>query len=266
MSLALLPAVRYDDYSDAGSRTTPKISAVLKWERNFSVAVHGSAGKSFRMPSMNDLFWPAGPFVAGNPELLPEEGEQYDGGVLLQATNAAGNWQIGFDFFHTNLQNLISWIPDENFRFSPQNIAAAKITGIEPALTWRSGDDRFHFRLGYAKINAEDDGEDPATRGKKLLYRPEHKLDAIFSAQIFEMTLGAAYQLVAERYVRQDNSSSLPGYRLADLFGKYRFNLAAGYQVYLAAAVNNLFDESIQVMEGYPTPGREFRLTLGVGR
>ncbi len=266
MSLALLPALRYDDYSDAGARTTPKLSAVLKWERDLSLSVHGSAGKSFRVPAMNDLFWPSGPFVEGNPALLPEEGKQYDGGVLLQTSNDMGNWQIGFDVFRTDLKNLISWIPDENFRFSPQNIAAAKINGVEPSLTWRSANDHFNFRLGYAKTNAEDDSDDPAARGKKLLYRPEHKLDAIFSAQVFNATLGAAYQLVSERYVRQNNSLFLRGYRLVDLFGKYRFSLAEGYNVYLAGAVNNLFDKSIQVIEGYPAPGRELRVTLGVGR
>ncbi len=266
MSLALLPAVRYDDYSDAGARTTPKLSAVWKWERDFSLSLHGSAGRSFRVPAMNDLFWPAGPFVAGNPDLLPEEGEQYDAGLLFQTAQRTGNWQIGFDIFRTDMKNLISWIPDENFRFSPQNIAAAKISGFEPSFTWRSSNDLFNLRLGYTRTKAEENSDDPATSGEKLLYRPEDKLDAIFSAHVFEVTLGAVYQLVSERFVRQDNAQSLPGYRLVDLFGKYRFSLAAGYQVYLAGAVNNLLDKQIQVIEGYPTPGREFRLTVGVGR
>jgi vitamin B12 transporter len=266
MSLALIPAVRYDDYSDAGSRTTPKFSAVWKLEREFSLALHGSAGRSFRVPSMNDLFWPDGPFTAGNPDLLAEEGEQYDGGLLLQTAGRTGIWQIGFDVFHTELKNLIGWIPDENFRFSPQNIAGAKINGLEPSLTWRAADDRFSLRLGYTKLKAEEDSDDAATHGKKLLYRPEDKLDAIFSAQVFDFALGATYQLVSERYVRQDNSVSLPGYRLVGLFGQHRFSLAEGYQIYLAGAVNNLFDKNIQVIEGYPAPGREFRLTVGVGR
>jgi outer membrane cobalamin receptor len=266
ISLALIPALRFDDYSDAGSRTTPKFSAVWKLERNFSLSLHGSAGKSFRVPSMNDLYWPSGPYTAGNPNLRPEEGEQYDGGFLLQTAGRSGSWQIGCDVFRMELRNLIAWIPDENFRFSPQNIASAKISGLEPSLTWRAVNDHFNLRLGYTKLNAKDDGDDPAARGKKLLYRPEHKLDAILSAQVFDVTLGAAYQLVSERYVRQDNSLSLPGYSLVELFGKYRFSFAGGYQVYLASAVSNLFDKNIQVIEGYPAPGREFRLTLGVGR
>jgi len=66
--------------------------------------------------------------------------------------------------------------------------------------------------------------------------------------------------------VRQDNSRSLPGYRLVDLSAARRLNLKNDYYLYLAGAVNNLFDKRIQVIEDYPAAGREFRLTLGVSR
>lgn len=266
MSLAITPALRYDHFSDSGNRTSPKISLVWKWEKDFTLSWHASAGKSFRVPSMNDLFWPSSPYTAGNPNLRPEVGTQFDGGVLVQSANRAGNWQLAADVFHTQLENLISWIPDENFRFSPQNIARAKIAGLEPALTWRSLRDRVNVRLAYTKMRAIDDGDDAATQGKRLLYRPDHKFDATFSAQIFGGTWGATYQLISRRFVRQDNSFSLPGYRLLDLFGSYRFDFTGGYQIYLAGAIRNLADKRIQVIEGYPIPGREFRLTLGVGR
>jgi outer membrane cobalamin receptor len=265
-SFTLLPAIRVDDYSDAGAHASPKLGAVWKWERRASVSLHASAGKSFRVPSMNDLFWPSGPFVAGNPNLKPEEGQQYDAGVLLQLPSTFGNWRLGFDAFHYRLTNLISWIPDANFRFSPQNIARAKVTGFEPALQWHAPHDRVMLRVSYAKLEARDNGDDPATRDKKLLYRPEHKLDASATLQIGSANLGASYQLISERFARQDNSLALPGYRLTSVFGNCDFALAEGYRARIAAALNNLFNRRIQIIEGYPTPGREFRLTAGVGR
>lgn len=265
-SFAVLPAVRVDDYSDAGTHASPKLGAVWKFEKELKLSLHASAGKSFRVPSMNDLFWPSGPFVAGNPDLKPERGEQYEGGLLLQATNALGHWQFSLEAFEYRLTNLISWIPDEDFRFSPQNISRAKTRGFEPALLWHAPHERVRLRLAYAMLNAKDDGNDPSTRGKKLLYRPEHKLDASVSAQFFGATVGVNYQLISARFVRQDNAWSLPGYRLTGLFGNYDFALAGGYRVRIAGAINNLFDKEIQIMEGYPTPGREYRLTMGVGR
>lgn len=265
-SFTLLPAIRVDDYSDAGTHASPRLGAVWKWEKRASISLHASAGKSFRVPSMNDLFWPSGPYVAGNPNLKPEEGRQYDGGVLLQLPSAFGNWRIGLDAFQYRLTNLITWIPDANFRFSPQNIARAQVSGLEPALQWSALRERASVRVSYAKLNAKDDGNDELTRGKRLLYRPEHKLDASFSAQCFGATLGASYQLIAQRFVRQDNSLALPGYRLTSVFGNYDIALAGGFRARLAVAVNNLFDKRIQIIEGYPTPGREFRVTMGVNR
>lgn len=266
MSFALMPALRVDNYSDAGAHASPKLGFVWKYEKRASLSFHASAGKSFRMPAMNDLFWPSGPFVAGNPNLKPEAGKQYDAGVLLQWPNALGHWRFALDAFQYRLTNLITWIPDANFRFSPQNIARAKVSGLEPALQWSAPRDRASVRVSYAKLNAKDDGNEVLTRDKRLLYRPEHKLDASFSAQCFGATLGASYQLIGQRFVRQDNSLALPGYRLTSVFGNYDFALAGGFRARLAIAVNNLFDKRIQIIEGYPTPGREFRVTLGVNR
>ncbi len=265
-SLTLIPALRFDDYSNAGRRTSPKLSLVWKWERDFVLSWHASAGRSFRVPSMNDLFWPSGPYTAGNPNLRPETGTQFDGGVLLQAVSGAGHWQVAIDAFHTRLQNLISWLPDENFRFSPQNIAAARITGWEPALHWRAPDEHVEVRLAYTRLHAVDDSDDPAVRDRRLLYRPDHKFDALLSFEVAELNCSVSYQIVSRRFVRQDNSRSLPGYRLVDLSAARRLNLKNDYYLYLAGAVNNLFDKRIQVIEDYPAAGREFRLTLGVSR
>ena len=186
--------------------------------------------------------------------------------LLLQVPETLGNWKMSMDVFSTRITNLISWIPDENFRFSPQNISQARISGFEPSLSWRAAGDRLSARINFTKLSARDDGDDPATRGKKLLYRPEQKLDAEVSARVLGLTIGVRYQMVSERFARQDNSFSLPGYRLTDLFGSREFSLGQGFRARIAGAVNNVFDKRIQVIEGYPTPGREYRMTLGVGR
>lgn len=99
-------AVRYDDYSDVGSTTNPKISAT--WEVYDALTLRGSWGTSFRAPNLPDVnptaissgatfpsFYtgqdpriPFGPitvaFVGGaNPDLGPETAE---------------TWQVGADF------------------------------------------------------------------------------------------------------------------------------------------------------------------------
>ena len=104
-SLTLNGAMRYDDYSDVGDTTNPKVSAT--WEISNAFSLRGSWGKSFRAPNLPDVnpsaissggsffsFYtgadpriPQGPimvaYVSGaNPDLQPE---------------TATTWQIGGD-------------------------------------------------------------------------------------------------------------------------------------------------------------------------
>ena len=107
-SLELSLAARYDDYSDFGNTTNPKIG--LRWEPIDSLAFRGSWGTGFRAPSLaqvglgpsaDSLFFidtlaarriprTARPLdytviFAGNPDLKPEESENYNVGVGVAA-------------------------------------------------------------------------------------------------------------------------------------------------------------------------------------
>ncbi|WP_160736752.1 TonB-dependent receptor domain-containing protein [Altericroceibacterium endophyticum] len=105
-SLTVSGAVRYDDYSDVGSTTNPKISGT--WEISDALSLRGSWGTSFRAPNLPDVNPSAissggtfgyfyngadpriaqGPITVGyitgaNPVITPESAE---------------TWQIGGDF------------------------------------------------------------------------------------------------------------------------------------------------------------------------
>lgn len=93
--LDLSLAVRYDEYSDFGNTTNPKIG--VTWEPFAGLTVRGSYGTSFRAPSLSDLRAPGEGNVSttsvdpksptgqsrgitirgGNPNLGPEEAETY---------------------------------------------------------------------------------------------------------------------------------------------------------------------------------------------
>ena len=112
-SLSLDAAERYDDYSDFGSTTNPKIG--LTWAVNNQLSFRGSWGTSFRAPSLTDI----NPFVfsvkifsANFPNL--SGATDIDGipiSPTLKLTNAAlvsgdqpdirpetaRNWSVGFD-------------------------------------------------------------------------------------------------------------------------------------------------------------------------
>lgn len=110
-SLEINPAVRYDDYSDFGNSTNPKVG--LRWQPNKSFLVRTAWGTGFRAPGLNQLYLPTvSAFSAtrdndplrcnrpgglqidcnnqmrtqsgGNPGLRPEESEQFSLGLVWE--------------------------------------------------------------------------------------------------------------------------------------------------------------------------------------
>ncbi len=106
--LELSLAARYEDYSDVGSSTDPKVG--LLWRANSSLSLRGTYGTSFRAPNfdqtssfLDTVFFvdfpdsnPAGSslalFLAGaDPHIAPEESKQ---------------WTIGADFSPVSISGL----------------------------------------------------------------------------------------------------------------------------------------------------------------
>jgi iron complex outermembrane receptor protein len=136
-SLEVNAAVRFDDYQGTGNKTVPKMS--VRWRPNEMILLRGSAGKGFRAPSLTELWQPqvtgvtaaglndpercgvadangvvnedsrdcATQFpitLGGNPDLKPEESENYTLGIVIEPSP---NVSVGFDAFRVNLEDTI---------------------------------------------------------------------------------------------------------------------------------------------------------------
>lgn len=125
-------AVRYDDYSDFGSTTNPKVG--LGWRPLDEILLRVTWGTSFRPPTFRELYDPAvtafallgedphrcpitddvfdcvGDVVAtefsGNPELQPDEGETLLFGVAWRPSFAPG-LELDVDFWQIEHKNRI---------------------------------------------------------------------------------------------------------------------------------------------------------------
>ena len=121
--LDLNVAVRYEDYSDFGSTTNPKIG--INWSPVDEVTVHGTYGTSFRAPLLSELVGPLrGTFVqtysdpqsptgtsvgytlgGGNLNLQPEKATTVTFGVEFKPVHGA---KIDLDYFNIDYKNQIS--------------------------------------------------------------------------------------------------------------------------------------------------------------
>jgi outer membrane receptor protein involved in Fe transport len=148
-NLELQVAGRFEDYSDFGTTTTPKIGA--RWQVNDDLVVRGSWGESFRAPSLIELFNgsvtsfigglvdpvrcpdPIGAVAGqngnavdlsgvdcgngqnqvnngGNPDLQPEESTSWNIGIVWSPDFIDG-FSVVFDYFDFQHENIIANIP-----------------------------------------------------------------------------------------------------------------------------------------------------------
>jgi iron complex outermembrane recepter protein len=130
--LELQAAARYEDYSDFGDITKPKIAAKVRplpENRFANVILRGSYSESFQAPALGLLYAsqtigftpgvqtdplrPQDPatqlriITGGNPALLPEEAESYYGGLILEDIAGVRDLSVSFDYFKIKIDQVI---------------------------------------------------------------------------------------------------------------------------------------------------------------
>jgi vitamin B12 transporter len=257
-----IPALRWDGYGANRQQTSPKLGVLIRPFRSLDLAFRGNAGLSFRLPTFNDLYWPevvwpgAGG-VRGNPALRPESGETWDVGLAYNGGRPL--FTVELTYFQNRIKDLILWESDADWVYSPRNIGRAMISGIENEWSLKLPADRAYVTVAPTWMASRDM---TAAGGRELVYRPGYKLDISAGFKIGPFRLNGDYQAVDRRFTRADHSKSLDSYDL--LGGNVQWNGEwLGFKLRTKFQVINLLDKNIFLIEGYPVPGREWRVTLG---
>ncbi|MBN2104059.1 TonB-dependent receptor [bacterium] len=257
-----IPAVRWDDYNDVGSRSSPKMGVMVTVGNNADAALKGNIGKSYHVPTFNDLYWPSDEYTAGNPDLVPETGTNFDVGVrFLNYTN--GLVQAEVTYFSNTIKNLIVWQSGSDYIWRPVNIGRAEISGIESGLNFRLPSEIAYVNIYYTKMKALDKTDGSGNRGNRLIYRPDNKWDILLGAKLGPVGTSLNYRIVGKSYTTADNSKHLDGYRILD--ANIRTSLSiSGFSFHMRLQGLNLTDRKIFINDGYPLPGRAYRITMGI--
>lgn len=264
LKLNVLPAVRVDHYEGFGTVTSPKVGAILTRLRNGHLALRGNVGRSFRAPTFNDLYWPEDAFTVGNPRLRPERTNEVEVGGSANVP-FRGRVYGEVSWFRRWARDLIVWGMDPaTFKWSPANVSKARITGQEVKLRWEEASGRALVELVYSHLTAENTGEEPGVQGKRLIYRPEHtaSLRAGLDGRWWYVNAMALY--VGSLYTDEANTKQLPGHTIVDANTGLRWS-GLGFNWTLRLSMDNLFDTQYQLADGYPMPGRLWRVGVGVG-
>jgi outer membrane receptor for ferrienterochelin and colicins len=139
--LNVVPVVRLDYHSQFGSAFSPKLG--ISYKIMEMVRFHSSAGRSFRAPSLAELYLPDFPVTPGiklkpNPDLQPEYIWGFDGGFDVMPINKC---VVKINAFYNLMDNLINQTivsnPNTGIFITHRNISAAWSQGIELECEWR---------------------------------------------------------------------------------------------------------------------------------
>ncbi len=268
----LAASLRYDRTQAYPSQLSPNLS--MGWSPDKRLSVHASYGRSYRSPTLVDLYWPAEVYppyygfvykISGNPDLRPEETRQFEFGAkwsqpFLEASAAV---------FQRKARDLIDWNhisflpPDTTYNF-PDNVGRVAARGFEATALLRPlGWMRFEASLTHCRTAEDSSG------GRVLPYKPLNLASAKLALGDFRLAgaLSLSWSLsfrysdrqVVKHKTEWSDGLELPRYIVADQTLSLKLRDARLYYT-----VENLGNALYQTRHDYPMPRRSYLFGIAV--
>ena len=213
-----------------------------------------NAGKVYRFPTINDLFWNPG----GNFNLVPEEGYTSDIGVIWNKKIHKVIFSFEPSLYSRWIDNWILWQPTGSF-WSPMNVKKVWNRGLETSskVHFINKNISYDFSVKTAynlstNIEVYNSNNNNAL-DKQLIYIPHYKL--VFKSQISykEFSFTYLHNYTGYVFTSTDNENFLPSFNLGRLFLSFRVKLNNS-SAKIFYKINNLYNTNYQVVMNRPMP------------
>jgi len=241
--LGLNASARYDQNSVSQNKATYKVGAALHPLEG--VKITANYGTGFKAPSINDLYYPASAFSAGNPNLKPESSKGWDAGIAYEATVEDMTAALSATWFEQTYQDLIAWQASPTFFYSPVNIGQARTKGLE--LSGKLAYGAIYIRANWTYLNAKD-----LKTGNLLARRAKESGNIALGGTWAGLHAELAESIVGPRFSSSGNTKPMQGYHKGDL----RLSYVLNKQWKLTGRVDNLENKKYQEVSGYGVLGR----------
>lgn len=245
---------------------TPSLGAEFRAvdRATFSLTVRGSAGRSYRVPTLNERYWRQ----LGNPDLRPESGLNLEAGLLARfEPNPRLLLTADLATYRNRVEDWSYWNPDFGYRVENLQLVVAR--GLEWAGTatyitprWRLGG-----RVGYSMTRSSQERAYSSYAndliGKQLVYVPIHSGTANVFVQYKKVRLTVQMLTASRRYVTFDNSQFLPGYVLTNILLESPFRIGA-LRGTVQGQASNVTDALVLNIKRNALPGRSFSINLNI--
>jgi vitamin B12 transporter len=257
-----LAGARYEHNTQYGDHVTYDTGAGWRLSRHWRVT--GTWGTAFHAPTFNDLYYPSYPGFPppSNPNLLPESSRSIELAIATDWDALEGSLHV----YQTDVSHLITYAPPN---YTPYNLAAARIRGVELRGVWRhdpwtiSGqltglDPRDHSPAAAAA---------PGTAGNLLPRRAQSSaLLDLRRRFLGRLDISARGRWEGRRFDDLANTVPLGGYFLLDILAEARIGEGWSIEARVTNALRRRYYTAAAIdspaIAYYNQPGREFGLTL----
>lgn len=247
------------------ARWTPYIGAALTRGGDLKATLRASHGSSFRLPSINALFWSGDAMSSGNPDLRPEVMLSTSWGVSVRYEKAWYAIEVGATWFHRRADDLVQWVQsDPSGVWKPVNLGRARITGREDIVRVALWDERLAVEYQNALTEARNRVSGRNSYDKYLTHTPAYTTQLAVTINIEPIRLQYTSRWVGRRWATAANTKWYDGHRLDDLDLSLTLPLSSSWRLTGQMAVKNLLDENYVVVTHHPMPGRHWRAGLKV--
>lgn len=238
---------------------TPSLS--LRGRINSYLQARAQIGRTFRLPTFNDLYWSPG----GNPDLLPERGWHQEIGIYAEWKPQSMSLRSSTTLFSQKVDDWILWRPGPSYWF-PENLRNVWSRGWE--MSQEAGMEQGYWSIQLqssytytlATITKVEQARD-LSLGKQLIYTPKHQGRMSLLLRYKDMSLRYSHRLIGKRYTSTDNTYFLPAFDVASVRlgyeGQWKQWRTAG-----AIKVLNLWNQQYQVIENRAMPPRSILFSL----
>jgi vitamin B12 transporter len=263
--------LRYDNHSEAGSKTTGSIAVNKKFNENSNAYL--SWGQVFRAPTIDDLYYyeDYGSYGkwAGDPNLKPETGDQWTLGYNVQTSPST---TLGVSAFYAQMKDAISWYWNDDWtEDNPHNIAKQRRRGLELTASHKLNDN-FDLEAAYNYVSVEAD--DSSATGVSGYVRDARVIPNVYRLGVKYHNARWNVDLTGKAGTGADTDDNNKfGYYMGshyftlDLSAKYKINKHLGAYLNLYNLNNAAYSEQANVKhttsygsyyDYYPMAGRRF--------
>lgn len=239
--------------------------------RPWGLVFKTSASRNYRYPTMDDLYYKPG----GNPNLKPERGITYDGGLECRVERNPVSLSANLSAFDSYITDWILWTPNAKGYWQPSNLRKVHNYGVETMATLKLRlPHKWHISLtaNYAytpSINKSTDLDDnDASYGKQLVYVPRHSANLSGRLSWKGWTLGYQWTFYSERFTTTSNEVSyitgrLLPYYMNDVSLEKQFQWRKVHAS-VKGVVNNLLGSEYVTVLSRPMAGRNFEIFVEI--